>query len=314
MLKRILPPRYLASEGRLVDYEAQFEATVGFPVNLYAFRLRKTYIPWDTWEAYWNEGAPRMPSTPPEYVEGTLALKTLSKEHERSLEDVTLRLQRETEVIPRESWSINGYERYFRYISPAMLDAFNDILPYLQDPGAYHWDRIRNMLISYVDSAALDYPRLSDPGYFEARRLDALNLWEVLDCVSHTLAAKWELGFGECQLNPNPDDFQLPDVDPAFEVGGWMLSHFPQLRSEELPIPMSRFVEMHRVELQPQRMVRNIQQVADRFGPAAAADVFGQVWNQRYGYEALLTDLERNLATPDQLVGLGWLYDLRTLR
>lgn len=314
MLRRVLPPRYAASEGRLVDYEASFDTTIGFPVNLYAYRLHKTYIPWDTWEAYYSEGAPRLPSTPPNYVEGTYALKTLSREHERSLEDVTVRLRQETNVLEEQSWSIDAYERYFRFISPAMLNALDDIAPYLQDPAAYHWDRIRNMLISYVDAASLDYPRLSDPGYFEARRLDALTLWQVLDCVAHTMGAKWELGFGECQGNPDPNDFRLPNTDPAFEVGGWMLNHFPALRSEELPIPLSRFVELHRVELQPQQTATNVQELADRFGPGAVADVFGQVWNQRYGYEALLTDLERSLATPDQLVGLGWLYDLRAMR
>lgn len=314
MLRRVLPPRYAATEGRLVDYEAQFDTTVGFPVNLYAFRLRKTYIPWDTWEAYLGGGPPRMPSTPPKLVEGTYALKPLSKEGERSIEDVTVRLRQESDVLPRESWSINAYERCFRFISPAILDAFTDILPYLQDPGAYHWERMRNMLISYVDSAALDYPRLNDPDYFAARRLDALNLWQVLDCISHTLAAKWELGFGECLNNPNPNDFRLPNADTAFEVGGWMLSRLPELRSEELPIPMSRFVELHRVELQPQQTANNVQELSDRFGPAALPDMFGQVWNERFGYEALLADLEKDLATPEQQVGLGWLYDLRTLR
>ncbi len=314
MLRRVLPPRYGASEGRLVDFEARMDTTTGFPVNLYVYSLRKTYIPWDTWEAYYGAGAPRLPSTPPSYVEGTYALKTLPKEHERSLEDVTVRLRQETNVLDRQGWSIDSYQRSFRFISPTMLNALNDMAPYLQDPGAYHWERLRNMLISYVDSAGLDYPRLSDPSYFEDRRLDALTLWQVLDCVAHTMGAKWELGFGECQSNPDPNDFRLPDVDPAFEIGGWMLSHFPALRSEGLPIPMSRFVELHRVELQPQQMATNVQELSDRFGPNAVADVFGQVWNQRYGYEALLTDLERSLATPEQLVGLGWLYDLRTMR
>ncbi len=314
MLRRVLPPRFGASEGRLVDYEASFDATTGFPVNLYAFGLRKTYIPWDTWEAYYSGGPPRLPSTPPNFVEGTFALKTLPKEHERSVEDVTVRLRQETNVLAEQSWSINAYARHFRFISPALLDAFNDIVPYLQDPGAYHWDRIRNMLISYVDSSGLDYPRLGDPDYFEARRLDALSLWQALDCIAQTLAAKWELGFGECQGNPNPNNFQLPNVDPAFEVGGWMLSHFPALRSEGLPIPMSRFVELHRVELQPQQMAQNVQELSDRFGPAAVPDLMGEVWNERYGYEALLADLERDLATPEQLIGLGWLFDLRTMR
>ncbi|HOQ98747.1 MAG TPA: hypothetical protein PLJ35_07985 [Anaerolineae bacterium] len=314
MLRRVLPPRYVATEGRLVDYEVRFDTTVGFPVNLYAFGLRKTYIPWDTWEAYYGGGPPRLPSTPPKLVEGTFALKTLPKEHERTLEDVTVRLRQETNVLAEQSWSIDAYDRYFRFISPAILAVLDDIMPYLQDPGAYHWERIKNMLVSYVDSAGLDYPRLSDPDYFEARRLDALNLWQALDGIANTLAAKWELGFGECGHNPDPDDFRLPNVDAAFEVGGWMLGHFDALRSEELPIPMSRFVELHRVELQPQQMSTNIQEVSDRFGPGAVPDVFGQIWNQRYGYDALLADLEKSLATPDQLIGLGWLYDLRTMR
>ncbi len=313
MLRRVLPPRYGASEGRLVDYEVRFDTTAGFPVNLYAFNLQKTYIPWDTWDAYYEGGAPRMPSTPPKLVGGTFALKTLPGEHERSLEDVTVRLREEGNAL-EQSWTINSYGRYFRFISPAMLDAFNDIMPYLQDPSGYHWDRIRNMLISYVDSAGLDYPRLSDPDYFQTRRLDALTLWQTLDCLAHVMGAKWELGFGECQGNPDPNDFGLEGVDAAFEVGGWMLNHYPALRSELLPIPMSRFVELHRVELQPQQMDTNVQQLSDRFGSDAVPDLFGMVWNQRFGYEALLSDLEKRLATPEQLVGLGWLYDLRTMR
>ncbi len=314
MLRRIPPPRYHSTEGRLVDYEASFDTVEGFPTDLWAFTLSKTYIPWQTWDAYLGGGAPRLPSTPPRMVRGTYALKTLPKEHERSLEDVTVRLLRETDVVEREGWRFAAYERHLRYLSPAFIDAMGSIMPRLQDPGAYHWDMIRNILVSYADSAALDYPRLSDPGYFSARRIDALSLWEAVDYIAQTMAAKWELGFGECQGNPDPNDFHLPNLDPAVEVGGWMLNHFPALRDGELPMPFSRFVDLNRVRLQPQEMVLNVQELADRFGSAAVPDLFGDVWAQRFGYEALLSDLEQALATPEQLVGLGWLYEKRTMR
>jgi hypothetical protein len=286
----------------------------GFPIDVWQFALAKTYIPWQTWEAYRSEGAPRPPSTPREYVRGTFALQTLPKEHERTLEDISLRLRRETNVVQEQGWRFTAYQRHFRFMSPALMNAFNDILPYLEDPGAYHWDRIKNMLVSYVDSAALDYARLSDPGYFESRRLDATSLWEVLDSISQTLAAKWELGFGECQGNPNPNDFHLPDLDPAVEVGGWMLNHFPSLRDGELPMPVERFLDEHRRELQPQQYVQNVQELADEFGEAAVPDLFGEVWAERFGYEALLADLEQEFATPEQLIRLGWLFNQRLMR
>jgi len=314
MLRRVPPPRYQSSEGRLVEYRVDFRATESLPVNLWQFTLDKTYIPWATWDAYFEEGAPRLPSTPPSFVRGTFALKTLAKEHERSLEDVTLRLRRETTVVQEQGWNLRAYNRAFRYLSPAAIAAFDDMMPYLQDPGAYHWDAIKNVLAGYADAAALDYPRLSDPNYFEARRLDALNLWEALDCVAHTLAAKWELGFGECCDIPNPDNFALPNTDDALEVGGWMLNHFPSLRDGELPVPETRFVELHRVELQPQQTMHNVEELGLRFGSAAVPDLFGQVWDKKFGYEALLVDLEQTLATPEQLIGLGWLYTLRTMR
>ena len=314
MIRRVPPPRYQSTEGRLVDYEAEFGIAEGFPTDLWAFRLAKTYIPWETWEAYESGGAPRLPSTPPRDVRGTYALKTLSKEHERSLEDITIRLQRETDVVSQQGWRFTAYERHLRFLSPAFVDAFSSILPWLQDPAAYHWDRIRGILVSFADSAALDYPRLSDPTYFGARRLDALSLWETVECVAQTMAAKWELAFGECRDNPDPNDFRLPNVDPAVEVGGWMLNHFPALRDGELPMPFTRFVDLHRVELQPQETVPNIQELADRFGSAAVPDLFGEVWAQRFGYEALLSDLEGALAAPEQLIGLGWLYAQRAMR
>lgn len=314
MIRRVPPPRYNSGDGRLVDYRVSFDAVEGFPTDIWSFTLGKTYIPWDTWDAYFSGGAQRLPSTPPELVRGTFALKTLPKEHERTLEDVTVRIRRETRVVEQQGWHFTAYQRHFRYLSPALMNALEDILPWLHDPGAYHWDTIKNILAGYTDSAALDYPRLADPGYFELRRLEATNLWETLDCIAQTLAAKWELGFGECLGNPNPTDFQLPDLDPAVEVGGWMLSHFPALRDGELPMPLSRFVELHRVELQPQQTIHNVQELADRFGSAAVQDLFGEVWAQRYGYDALLTDLETELATPEQLVGLGWLYSQRLMR
>ncbi len=314
MIRRVLPPRYQSAEGRLVDYEVTFEAAEGYPVDLWSFRLDKTYIPWSTWEAYLSEGAPRLPSTPPNLVGGTYALKTLPKEHERTVEDVTLRLREETQVVQKEGWRLSAYQRHFRFMSPALVDAFNDIVPYLQDPGAYQWGMIRNILVSYVDSAALDYPQLRDPAYFEARRLDATSLWEVLDCISQVLAAKWELGFGECLYNPDPSNFQLPDLDPAVEVGGWLLNHFPALRDGDLPTPFSRFVDQHRRELQPQANINNVQEIADEFGSEAVPGLFGDVWAQRYGYEALLADIEQALATPEQLVGLGWLHNVRLMR
>lgn len=297
-----------------MDYRPHFDTTMGLPANLWSFYLDKTYIPWSTWETYAEGGAPRQPSTPPKFVRGTFALKTLPKEHERTLESVTVRLQRETEVVQREGWMFNAYERYFRYLSPALMNAFNDIMPYLEDPAAYHWDRIRNMLASYADSAGLEYPRLAEPAYFEAHRLEALNLWEMLDCIAQTMAAKWELGFGECEDNPDPNDFHLGNTEEAVEVGGWMLNHFPALRDGELPMPFSRFVDAHRTELYPQENVQNVQELSDRFGSAAVPDLFGQVWDQRFGYESLLADLEGLLATPEQLIGLGWLYRQRLLR
>ena len=314
MIRRVPPPRYNTSDGRLVDYRVSFDIVEGFPIDVWQFALAKTYIPWDTWVAYFRGGAPRLPSTPPEYVRGTLALKTLPKEHERTVEDVTVRLRRETDVVREQGWSFTAYQRHFRFMSPALMNAFSDILPYLRDPGAYHWDRIKNMLVSYIDSAALDYPRLSDPGYFEARRLEATNLWEALDAIAQTLAAKWELGFGECHDNPNPNDFQLPNLDSAVEVGGWMLNHFPSLRDGEMPMPLERFIDEHRVELQPQQNIHNVQELADEFGDAAVPDLFGEVWAQRFGHQALLADLEQELATPEQLIGLGWLFNQRLMR
>ena len=314
MMRRVPPPRYQASEGRLVDYEAAFGPSEGLPTNVWTFTLRKTYIPWETWDAYFEGGAPRMPSTPPSYVRGPFALKTLPKEHERTLEDVTLRLRRETRVVEEQGWTFTAYQRHFRYLSPAAVDAFNDLVPWLQDPGAYHWDTIKSILVGYGQAADLDYPRLADPRYFEVRRLDALNLWETVDCVAQTMAAKWELGFGECLDNPNPDDFQPGNTDRAAEAAGWMFNHFPDLRDGEMPMAFSRFVELHRVELQPQEFIRNVQGLSDRFGSAAVPDLFGEVWAQRFGYDALLADLEQTLATPQQLIGLGWLYSLRTMR
>jgi len=314
MMRRIPPPRYHASEGRLLAYDVSFAATDTLPANIWSFNLNKTYIPWETWETYASGGPPRLPSTPPSFVEGPTALKTLPKEHERTLEDITLRIQRETDEVEKQGWTFPAYQRHFRFLSPAMIDAFTDLLPYLQDPGAYHWDNLKNILMAYVKAAALDYPRLSDPDYFEARRLDALSLWGTLDCISQTMAAKWELGFGECENNPDPNDFRLGNLDPATEVGGWMLNHFPSLRDGELPMPLSQFVELHRVELQPQQALGNTDALGMRFGPAAVADLFGQVWERRFGYDALLTDLEQTLASPEQLIGLGWLYDHRAMR
>lgn len=314
MIRRVLPPRYQSADGRMVDYEVAFEASEGYPVDLWSFTLDKTYIPWSTWSAYYSEGEPRLPSTPPHVVEGPYALKTLPKEHKRTVEDVTLRLLGETQVIEKEGWHLSAYQRHFRFMSPALVNAFNDILPSLQDPEAYEWDRIRNILISYLDSAGLDYPRLRDPAYFETRRLDATNLWEILDCISQTLAAKWELGFGECQYNPDPNNFQLPSLDPAVEVGGWMLNHFPALRDGDLPMPFSVFVDQHRRELQPQAMISNVHEFADEFGSEAVPGLFGDVWDQRFGYEALLADIEQQLATPEQLIGLGWLHNARLMR
>lgn len=314
MIRRVPPPRYQAAEGRLVDYRVEFGSTDFLPTDIWTFILYKTYIPWETWVAYCSGGAPRLPSTPPEFVEGPFALKTLAKEHERTLEDVTVRLRRETRVVEEQGWSFPAYQRYFRYMSPALMNAVEDLLPWLQDPGAYHWETIKNTLVGYIRSADLDYPRLSDPAYFEAHRQDAVNLWEVLECVAQTLAAKWELGFGECQDNPNPNDLRLPELDPALEVGGWMLNHFPSLREGELPTPLERFVESYRLALQPQQMAENLQQMADRFGAQAVPDLFGEAWAERYGYEALLSDLERELATPEQLIGLGWLFNHRLMR
>ncbi len=308
MIRRVPPPRYQSTEGRLVDYGVDFSATEGLPTDIWAFTLRKTYIPWQTWDAYFGGGAPRLPSTPPSFVGGTYALKTLSKEHERTLEDVTLRLRRETRVVEQEGWTFTAYQRHFRYMSPAAIDAFNDLVPWLQDPGAYHWDTMKNILVGYGQAADLDYPRLAEPAYFEARRLDALNLWQTVECIAQTLAAKWELGFGECRDNPNPDDFQLPNIDEAVEVGGWLLNHFPSLRDGELPMPFARFIELNRVALQPQQFTQNVQELSDRFGSAAVPDLFGDVWAQKFGYGALLSDLERALAAPEQLVSLGWLY------
>ena len=283
------------------------------PTEIWLFRLAKTYIPWSTWDAYWEGGEPRLPSTPPKLVEGTFALKTLSKEHERTVEDVTVRLRRETQVIQQQSWPV-AYERQFRFLSPAAINTMNDIEPWLEDPGAYHWDTIKSNLVAYTDAAALDYGRLGDPAYFAGQRLAALSLWGMLDCIAETMAAKWELGFGECKDNPNPDDFRLPNLDRAVEVGGWMLDWFPDLRDGEMPTPFSRFVELHRVELQPQEGLQNVQELSARFGSNALPDLFGQVWAQRFGYEALLTDLEKTLAPPEQLLSLGWLYDLRVMR
>jgi len=314
MIRRVPPPRYQSSEGRLVDYVAQFEATVALPTNLWSFKLQKTYIPWDTWDAFMEGGAPRMPSTPPNYPSGTFALKTLPKEHERTLEDVTARILRETDVVDKEGWTFDAYQRHFRFLAPAAIDALNDILPWLQDPAAYHWDTIKNILVDYGQTSALDYPRLSDPAYFEARRQDAVNLWQMVDCVSQTLAAKWELAFGECYGDPNPDDFRLPNLDEAVEVSGWMLNHFPSLREGEIPLSFDRFVDLHRVQMQPQEFAPNVQELADRFGSAAMPDLLGQVWSDRYGYDALLADLEQSLASPDQLIGLGWLYPERAMR
>lgn len=314
MIRRVPPPRYQSGEGRLVDYEASFEATKGFPTDLWSFGLAKTYIPWEVWESFLAEGPPRMPATPPNLVRGTFALKPLEGEWERTLESVTLRLH-ETDVVSRQGWAFTAYQRHFRYLAPALVDAFQDIVPWLEDPAAYHWDEIKNVLIGYLQGGALDYVRLGDPAYYEAHRLEALNLWEVLDCISQVMAAKWELGFGECLDNPDPNDFHLPDLDPAVEVGGWMLNRFPALRNgSELPMPFSRFVDLYRGELQPQSGVQNVQELADRFGPAAVPDLFGAAWAQRYGYEALLTDLERSLATPEQLIALGWLYEQRLMR
>lgn len=314
MMRRVPPLRYQSSEGRLVDYEVAFEIAEEFPIDLWAYTLDKTYIPWETWEAYEAGGAPRLPSTPPSYVGGPFALKTLPKEGERTLEDITVRIRQETSVLQQEGWHLRAYERRFRFMSPALADALSDALPWLQDPGAYHWDKVRNILVGFVDAAALDYPQLRDPGYFEARRLEALNLWQVLECIAQALAAKWELGFGECEYNPNPDAFQLPDLDPAVEVAGWMLNRFPAVRDGELPIPFSRFVEQHRLELQPQANLQSVQELADAFGDGAVPDLFGEVWAQRFGYEALLADLEQQLATPEQLIGLGWLFNQRLLR
>jgi hypothetical protein len=314
MMRRVPPLRYQSTEGRLVDYTANMAATDNLPTNVFAFSLFKTYIPWSTWDDFEEGGAPRLPSTPPHVVSGTYAMKTLPKEHERTLEDITTRLREETRVVQEEGWIFPAYERHFRYLSPALMDAFNDIVPYLADSAAYQWDKIKNMLVSYIDSSGLDYPRLNDPTYFEARRLDALNVWQILDCVAQTMAAKWELGFGECQDNPNPDDFHLPDTDRALEIGGWMMSHYPSLRGVEQELPMVRFVEAHRRDLQPQQFIQNASEFGQRFTPAATPDLFGQVWAQRFGYDALLTDLESALATPEQLLGLGWLYDQRDMR
>ncbi len=314
MIRRVPPPRYQTTEGRLIDYSASFDVAEGFPTDMWTFTLEKNYIPWQTWDAYFEEGAPRMPSTPPSYVRGTFAMKTLSKEHERTLEDVTVRLRRETKVAEQQGWRYTAYQRHLRFMSPALVNAFNDIQPWLQDPAAYHWDMMRNILVSYSNSAALDYPRLSDPSYFETRRLEALNLWETLECVAQTMAAKWELGFGECQDNPDPNDFRLANLDPAVEIGGWMLNHFPALRDGELPTPLTRFVDLHRAALQPQEAIQNVEGLGLRFGDAAVPDLFGQVWAQRFGYEALLADLEKALATPEQLVGLGWLFEQRLMR
>lgn len=314
MIRRRPPLRYRSDDGRLVDYTVQFATSKGMPANVWSFALSKTYIPWSTWDAFCNGGAMRLPATPPNYVEGTFALKTLSKEHERTVEDVTVRLRRETNVIDEESWTITAFDRELRYLSPAAVNAFEDIMPWLEDPGAYHWSTIKNILVGYTDAAALNYPRLSDAGYFATRRLEALSLWDMVECVAQTMAAKWELAFGECQDNPNPNDFRPQDSDWATEAGGWMLNHHPSLRDGEMPMPLSRFVELHRVELQPQETAPNLQELSDRFGNEAATDLFGEVWARRYGYDALLTDLERSLATPEQLISLGWLYTWRAMR
>ena len=314
MIRRVPPPRYQTSEGRLVDYAVEFVASERMPTNIWSFHLNKTYIPWSTWDAYCSEGPARLPSTPPRLIHGTYALKPLAKEHERTLEDVTVRLRRETRIVEQEGWTFSAYQRHFRYLSPAAIDAFSDIMPWLEDPGAYHWDTIKGILVAYTGAAALDYGRLADPGYFEQRRLVAMNLWQMLDCVAQTMAAKWELAFGECQGNPDPDDFRLPNTDQAVEIGGWMLSRFPSLRDGELPMPLSRFVELHRVELQPQQGLANLNMLAERFGDAATPDLFGQVWAERFGYEALLADLETTLTTPQALIALGWLYPQRLMR
>ena len=315
MIRRVPPPRYQSGDGRLVDYDASFEATEAFPTNIWTFSLAKTYIPWDTWEAFWEGGAPRMPATPPNLVRGTFALKTLGGEHERTLESVTQRLQEETDVVRQQGWTFFAYQRHFRYLAPALVNAFNDILPWLKDADAYHWPEVRDSLVGALEGGVLEYPLLADPAYFESHRLEALNLWETLDCISQVMAAKWELGFGECQNNPDPNEFRLPDLDPAIEVGGWMLNHYPSLRNGgPLPMPLTRFVDQHRSRLQPQYGADNVQELADRFGSAAVPDLFGDAWSRRFGYEALLTDLESALATPQQLIGLGWLFEQRLMR
>ncbi|HEY8490966.1 MAG TPA: hypothetical protein VIO14_08230 [Dehalococcoidia bacterium] len=290
MIRRTLPAGYNSSEGRLVYYGVSLEGAEETQQDLWRLTLEKQYVPWETWTAFCRG----------------FGLDTWRPERP-SVEEVTTQLQHDDDAM-RGAWRFVAHQRAFHVLPAAAPTMLEETLPFLNDPSAYQWRHVKSIMVAYIQDTGLEYPRLADPRYFQERREEAQALWALLHSVAQVMGAKWELAWGETARDPDPEDLSLPRFQP-YDTLGWYLAHFAgELRVDDRSI--DAFVQASEPAFFPFQEVRTVEDAEDVYGEAMDV-AFGAAWEARYGHGALLADLERALATPEEILRLHWLRHLR---
>lgn len=289
MLKRILPVGYGRPAGRLVAYSVGWDEVRDTGRSVWAFRLDKSYLPWDAWERVWRDGLDK-------YGAET-----------RALDEILDRLRAErpesTEIL-----DLTTFTRVFPAFAAAGERIFEEeILPLVRDELDYHWPAIKGMLIEMLRAEGVDYAAASEPEYLADRFDEVASVWDVVRCIAHVNGAKWELGRGFCGNDPDPTDFHYPRANKELEIGGWFKHWFGDVGEPTV----DQLVQSWQQVFPVRDSFRTIQQLANIYGPRAAELAFGQVWEEKWGYEALLTDLEGALAGWQELLALNWCWNLR---